>query len=234
VASWFCVLCYPVVVPDKSAVLGLTFDLSTAMSLGKGDSPMSHVNTVLNNLQDWYGESFSEALGRSLSRVMQHAQERSIGVISADRQGQTSAEKLHARRSLLGDIKKQGFGYTHVLGVGQEEGGPSSEKSFLVIGRPGDDKGHLKGALKSLGQKYGQMGVMHKQFGDPSAKFVHTSQEHFGKEEDLGTFHANDSAAVFHTKLKGNRQFSYQKKEGMDVLYLEPRSFFVRRDVLHW
>ena len=190
------------------------------------------MSQVLNALREWYGSQFDEALGKSLSRVAQHAQERSIGVISADRQGQTASDKSLARRGLIGDIKKSGFGYTHVLGVGQEEGGPSSEKSFLVIGNKGDDKGHLKKTLTNLGHKYGQMGIMHKQHGDPNAKFVHTSKEHFGKEEDLGTFHANDSAALFHTKLKGKRQFSYSK-EGTDVVYLEPRGFFVRRDAFY-
>ena len=77
------------------------------------------------------------------------------------------------------------------------------------------------------------MGVMHKQFGDGNARFVHTSQEHFGREEDLGHFHANDSTAMFHTKLKGGHQFSYPKEGKGDTLYLEPRGFTVRRDVFH-
>lgn len=183
----------------------LTFSLSTAIFLRKG---VKH-------------------------ELCQHdieAKERSIGVISADRQGQTDSERSLARRSLIGDIKKSGFGYTHVVGVGQEEGGPSSEKSFLVIGHKGDDKGHLKKALTGLGRKYNQMGILHKQHGDPNAKFVHSSEEHYGKEEDLGTFHPNDSAAMFHTKLKGKRQFSFSSKEDLNVVYLEPRGFFVRRD----
>jgi hypothetical protein len=193
---------------------------------------VSHTSSVLDALHGWYGNDFNEALNKSLSRVMQHAKERSIGIISSDRKGQTDDERSLARRSLISDIKKSGFGYTHVLGVGQEEGGPSSEKSFLVVSHKGDDKGHLKKSLTNLGRKYGQMGIMHKQHGDPNAKFVHTSHEHLGKEEDLGTFHANDSAALFHTKLKGKRQFSYSndKKERIDVVYLEPRGFFVRRD----
>jgi hypothetical protein len=191
---------------------------------------MSHTNAVLDALHGWYGDDFDEALKQSLSRVMQHAKERSIGVISADRQeGQTAPERSEARRNLIGDIKKSGFGYSHVTGVGQEEGGPSSEKSFLVIGHKGDDQGHLKKTLTNLGKKYGQLGIMHKQHGDSNAKFVYTSQKHFGKEDDLGTFHANDSTALFHTKLKGNRQFSYSNKKEM-VVYLRPRGFFVRGD----
>jgi hypothetical protein len=76
-----------------------------------------------------------------------------------------------------------------------------SEKSFLVIGDKGNDKSHLKKVMTSLGLKYGQIGIMHKQHGEPNAKFVHSSKEHYGNEEDLGRFHANDSAALFHTKL---------------------------------
>jgi hypothetical protein len=74
---------------------------------------------------------------------------------------------------------------------------------------------------------------LYKQHGDPNAKFVHTSEKHFGKEEDLGKFHANDSAAMYYTKLKGEtgtkRQFSFSN-EGIDVVYLKPRGFSVRRD----
>jgi hypothetical protein len=190
---------------------------------------MSRVNAVLDSLHQFYGDGFDEALGRSLSRVMQHAKERSIGVISADRREQTASERSEARRNLIGDIKKSGFGYSHAVGMGQEEGGPSSEKSFLVIGHKGNDQGHLKKTLTNLGQKYGQLAIMHKQHGDPNAKLVYTSKEHYGKEEDLGVFHANDSTALFHTKLKGNRQFSFDTKKE-EIVYLRPRGFFVRRD----
>jgi hypothetical protein len=67
---------------------------------------MSQVKRVLKGLHDWYGQGYEQALGRSLSRVMQHARERSVGVISADRQGQTDAERLAARRGLISDIKE--------------------------------------------------------------------------------------------------------------------------------
>jgi hypothetical protein len=71
------------------------------------------------------------------------------------------------------DIKKSGFGCTNVVGVGREEGGPSSGKSFLVIGCKRKGKGGLKRSLTSLGRKYGQMGIIVKQNGEPNAKFVH-------------------------------------------------------------
>jgi hypothetical protein len=38
------------------------------------------MNTVLDDLHDWHGLDFNEALRRSFSRVMQHAKEHSIGV----------------------------------------------------------------------------------------------------------------------------------------------------------
>jgi hypothetical protein len=39
------------------------------------------VNTVLDDLHDWHGLDFNEALRRSFSGVMQHAKKRIIGVI---------------------------------------------------------------------------------------------------------------------------------------------------------
>ena len=202
---------------------------------------MSYVNTVLNDLKEWYGQGFDEALGRSLSRVMAASNQKSIGIISAHRAidptssmtpQQQRERNNQAHKDMAKDIRQAGLGFTHIKGVGQEETGPSSEPSFLVGARTnGNDKGHLKGVLTKLGTKYGQMGILHKAHGDPNAKFVHTSKEHLGKEEDLGQFHANNSAAQYYSKLKGNRQFSFSK-EGLDVVYLRPKDFFIRRDML--
>ena len=60
-----------------------------------------------------------------------------------------------------------------------------------------------------------------------------TTKDDYGKEQDLGKFHPNDSAAQYYTKLKGKRQFSYSNKEGIDVVYTVPKSFFARKDFFY-
>ena len=207
------------------------------MRVHKG-SEMSRLNTILSSLHATYGDRFNEALDDSFSLVMHHANERSIGVISAYRaQDHTDAENRQAHRNLVKDVRASGYGYTHVHGMGQEEGGTvSSEPSLLVIGREGDDKGHLKKTLTKLGNKYKQFGIMHKQYGELNAKFVNTTKDEYGKEEDLGEFRADDSTAQYYTKLKGSSQFSYsqdKKKEGLDVAYTVPKGFFVRKDYFY-
>jgi hypothetical protein len=201
---------------------------------------MATVTNILDSLENFYGSQFSEALSHSLSRVMAHSQEGSIGVVSASRKGNKREQNNAARRQLSQDVQDRGYGYTHVVGVGQEEEGPASERSLLVIGPKGSGKNITKSStfkrhLMELGRKYGQMGILYKPHGSDSAKFIHTSEEHYGKEEDLGQWHPNDSAALFFTKLKGsNKQFSFgQKAESLKVVYLEPRGFFVRRDMFY-
>jgi hypothetical protein len=121
--------------------------------------------------------------------------------------------------------------------MGQEEGGTvSSELSLLVIGREGNDKGHLKKTLTRLGNKYKQFGIMHKQYKEPNAKFINTTKDEYRKEEDLGKFHADASTVQYYTKLKGSRQFPYsrdKKKEMIKVVYTAPKSFSVRKDYFY-
>jgi hypothetical protein len=189
-------------------------------------------DNILDSLKEFYGEKFDEALNRSLSRVHLHSQDRSIGIMSANRADNSLEQNNAARQQLSKDVQARNYGFAHVAGVGQEEGGPSSEPSLLVIGPKGEDKhGTFKGHLKSLGRKYDQTGSLYKGHGEDSAKFIHTSDDHFGKEEDLGQWHPNDSAAIYFTKLRGDRQFSFRKVES--VVYLMPRGFFVRRPMLY-
>jgi hypothetical protein len=213
---------------------------------------MSPTNAILTSLHEWYGNDFQEALSRSLLRVHQHAQTRAIGIISANLQTNTAKRNKDARHELTEDIRKAGFGYTHVKSVGQEDGKavpePSMlvthvksvgqedgkavpEPSMLVIGHKGEDKNRLKNFLVNHGAKYGQTGVLYKDQGQENAKFIHTSPMRHGEEEDLGKFHANRSAAQFFTKLKGKRQFSF---EDVEVVYLRPIGFFTRRPMIEW
>ena len=72
------------------------------------------MNTVLDDLHDWHGVDFDEALRHSFSRVMQHAKKRSIGVISAHRSGDERDNEKDAqcsarfsRRASCAQVPKQ-------------------------------------------------------------------------------------------------------------------------------
>jgi hypothetical protein len=133
---------------------------------------------------------------------------------------------------LAQDIRNAGLGFTHIKGVGQEETGPSSEPSLLVGAHlNGDDKGHLKKVLTQLGQSMARW-VYYTNNMVTLTPSLFTLPRNILARKRTFAFHANNSAAQYYSKLKGKRQFSFSK-EGLDVVYLEPRGFFVRRDVFH-
>lgn len=174
-------------------------------------------------------EDLDEALNRSLARVHTHVQNRPIGIMTGNREENTAEQNKAAKKDLVQNLKKHGFGYAHVRGVGQEDGGAVSEPSILIIGNKGDSKGHLEKFLIKHGQKYGQSGVLYKPHDDENAHFIDT-KENIGQKSSLGKFHANDSAAKFFTKLKGNRQLSFS--EETRVAYLSPVTFTNRTETL--
>jgi hypothetical protein len=50
---------------------------------------------------------------------------------------------------------------------------------------------------------------------------------------NLGRFHPNDSTALYYTKLSHDKK-DEKENLNLNILYLEPRVFTVRRDVFHW
>lgn len=196
-------------------------------------------------------QALREALNRSLARVHSHLQGRSIGIISANRGENTPAENARARHELVQAIRRAGFGYSHVRGVGPEDGGTVSEPSLLIIGREGDDRG-LRAFLIRHGRRLGQSSVLYKSGLADNATGIYTkddpvNQHRDGEEEDWGPWHANRSAAKFMTKLKGGGQFSFgdlpdegdtrllshkARQDEMLVAYTRPISFSNRQESL--
>jgi hypothetical protein len=106
-------------------------------------------------------------------------------------------------------------------------------------------------------KKYGYgYATIKGEYGDPVATLVYTNEDDFGKEDNLGAFHANDTPAIFHVRLRtkgilragettpdfyyskmnGKRTFSFSdsfSKDGIDTVYLMQRGFFVRRTLFH-
>jgi hypothetical protein len=153
-------------------------------------------------------------------------------MISANRAGNTAELNNKVCYELRRDVKNAGFGYVHVAHV---EGEVLSQPSLLVIGCEGKDDNRLKYFLVKNGEKYDQEGVLYKDQGELNAKFIYTSKGRAGTEEDLGKFHANGSAAQYFANLNCNRGPRCQEKlnASLTVLYLEPKGFFVRREMLY-
>ena len=192
----------------------------------------------------WQGteEEIQEALNRSLSRVNQHAQNNTIGLISANLQALTQQDRERnnrARGELGHQIRTAGYGYAHVRGASKEAGEHvSDEPSFMVVGPKRDKKGNFKQFLMKHGQKHGQSSVVYKHPDSENATLIYTRDdpEHghkYGDEEDLGKWHANRTAAQYFTKLKGPRNFNFEAVEDdMIIVYTNPVSFFSRKESL--
>lgn len=144
----------------------------------------------------------------SLSRIHQHIQDRNLGTITAHRKSNSPEENVAKNRQLESDIKAHGFGYHHIDGAFIEgHNTPDAhkvlERSYLVVGKQGDDGGKLKDFLKTHGEKYGQDSVIHKPHDSTQATLIGTKHDAWpghGKEENLGDFHPN-RAGEFHSIL---------------------------------
>jgi len=195
------------------------------------------------------GQFSKYLLEQSFSRVLNHTQNRSIGIISAAR-GDLSPEENNKRHEELKSLVRQaGFGHIRIKGAytknkGQPNERTVKEKSLLVVGKEGDDKGHLLGTLKHLGHRFGQDSILHKAHGETNAKLHGTNTTAdfpgWGKSVDVGEWHPN-RAGEFHSLLKGKPSKPFQFGE---ATYFDPtiiweeytfwagRSWFNRKDHL--
>jgi hypothetical protein len=177
-----------------------------------------------------------ESANRSLARVHQHTQDRNIGIISAHRGENTAEENAHLHKQLGADIRKAGYGHIKVKGRyienhGTKDARPVDEKSYLVVGHKGDDKGALKGFLKKHGEKYNQDSVLHKPHNTQKATLHGTSHREnawpaHGETHDVGDFHAN-RAGEFHSVMKGKRTFAFE-----DYSFWNEPTFSNRKETL--
>jgi hypothetical protein len=168
----------------------------------------------------------------SLSRVYAHTKDRNIGMITAHRGENTEKENKSRNKKLENSIRSAGFGHIKVKGrYVENHGTPQArnvdEHSYLVVGKKGDDKGHLLGFLKKHGEKYGQDSVLHKAHNEEHA-FLHGTKEGGfpgkGEKHNVGTFHPN-RAGEFHTAMKGSRTFAFES-----IQFLSSKSFFSRQE----
>jgi hypothetical protein len=187
-------------------------------------------------------------LEQSFSRLLNHTQNRNIGLISAARGDLSPAENNHRHAQLKDDLRKSNLGYVRVSGAYTENKGEPNErhvkeKSLLVIGKEGHDNGHLLGTLKNLGKKYGQDSILHKSHEQKTAQLHGTNDSPFpGKDKsvDVGEWHPN-RAGEFHSLLKGKPSKPFQFGEQVlfdpnvvyeDYTFWAGRSWFNRVDHL--
>jgi hypothetical protein len=169
----------------------------------------------------------SEAATRSLSRVYNHAQNRNIGMISAQRGENTAAENRAADLELRDHIRKAGLGYVRVKSrYTENQGTPQerkvSERSLLVMGKKGHDSGHLLGHLRKWGKHYKQDAILHKTHDREDAELHDTKGDN--KPMSVGKWHPNRTSE-YSSHMKGGRSFVFESIE-----FVEEHSFFNRED----
>ena len=176
-------------------------------------------------------KSFKEYITEaSLGRLHQHMQGRNIGILSAHRGNLSHEENTKRHAQLKKDVRDAGYGYVNVHGHYTENKGTPQERkvkehSIVVIGKKGDDNGHLKGFLKKHGEKYNQDSILHKSHDSDEAHLIGTSHSSdwlkHGEHMSVGKFHPN-KAGEFHSKLRNKtKTFQFEDEEKTDIDVLE-------------
>ncbi len=172
-----------------------------------------------------------------LARVGKRQMGRNLGIITAHRDDYAGVPHENEKRNaaLAQDIRAHGLGFIRTRGGSIENKGTPAEKNikgehgFMLIGRKGDDSGHMKGFLRKHGEKYGQSSVLFKPHDSSNARLIGTSKNahgpDYGKEQDVGTFHPNKVADFYSQITKGKKNFTYEEFE----FYSNP-TFFRREE----
>lgn len=184
----------------------------------KEECPMVFCSSIYNFL------GFKEhALHESsLSRIWQHSQERTIGIVTGFRGERSLPENLAVNRKIENEIRAAGLGFVHVQGhytenIGTPDAKKVVEKSFLVISTA-NDNGKLKGFLKKVAKFSNpvQDSVLYKEAGK-KAVLIGTSPKNswpaYGQEAVIGDWRPN-KIADFYTKMRGHRSFTFESVEG--------------------
>lgn len=165
-------------------------------------------------------KTYKEILNESnLARVNQHIQDRNVGMITAHRGDSSPEENKRNNKELEKSIRSAGHGFVRVKGryvenYGKPDARNVDEKSYLVIGKKGDDQGALKDFLVKHGQKYNQDSILHKAHNEETAKLHGTSEGGWpgaGNVEDVGKFHPG-RAGEFHSVLRGKKTFNFSNE----------------------
>ena len=143
-------------------------------------------------------------------------------MILASRDDLTSEENRQRHTALKNDVRKAGYGFIDV------EGRNVDEKSLLVVGKMGDDKGHLLGHLKHLATKYNQDSILHKPHNSEKASLHSTNETERDKHIEVGSWHPNRTAE-FHSLMKGGKPITVEEP----FYLITEKSFFSRMEGLY-
>ena len=149
---------------------------------------MSHVLEVLSANQ-----SQQELVEAGLSRIYQHLQKDSIGILSAVTPNKNNAENDKAHHEMIKHLR--GMNYGPIEAQGRSQWGP--ERSLIV---PGITPGHLS----QVGNAFKQQAVIHVPPGGEEANlhWLDTSDKP-GTVEKIGHAHFNKPNINGITALKG-------------------------------
>ena len=220
-------------------------------------SPVETAEKVLREAR------LNKSARRSMSRVASHIANRHVGMMTAFRSGLSPEENNKRNAELKADFKTNGIHYIPVRGRYTEGYGtakekpPSDERSFMILGKEGEDNDRIKNFLVKHGKKYGQDSVLYKHPSSKTAQLIGTREDGFpgiGKEHDVGSFEPN-RAAEFHSvltrgggnKLPGQQPakrkvFSFGEQVGSyiddegnlyECLFVNEKSFFAREECLY-
>lgn len=145
---------------------------------------------------------------KQLSRTIRHIKKNEFAILTAWRSALGTRENMRRMKALERDLSLRHLGFIDMRGVGQEEDGPSVEKSVMVINHDGRD-GFFQSML-ALADKYDQDFMLHGKDGktnlvDRSGKTVQTFS---GAERgESAYFSALDKDRKFHlTERKNENQ----------------------------
>jgi hypothetical protein len=154
----------------------------------------------------------------ALSRIVDHMEKHSCGIITTYRGERTRAENKSNNREALAVLKRKGYGVTKVKGSYIENFGSDTaievgEDSFFVVNYKvdGDDGGELENVLRKLGERYDQDSILSIRGKD--AVLIGTSKRdnafpNYGQRVPLGSGKFGRAAYEFLTRIKG-RPFAF-------------------------
>ncbi|WP_174428775.1 hypothetical protein, partial [Cupriavidus basilensis] len=167
-----------------------------------------------------------------LYRIYEQTRNRNIGMITAHRDDCSVDENESRSRRLERDIREHGFGVYEIDAAYPESVGTPDEKwvverSYLVVGKDGDDHGAMKGFLRKHGAKYEQDFVLQKAHNESDAKVVGISDRDdvwlkYREERSVGTYHPN-RAGEFHWMLRNRDKLPHASA---GIVRVSPSGFF--------
>lgn len=175
---------------------------------------------MLKKFKNYIKQSLQEI---NLSRLWDHTQNRTIGIVSACRGEHTEAENKNRTRKLEMDIRSAGFGFVKLTGyyvenLGKEDEVHVKEYPFLIIAED-SDKAKLKKFIVAVGKKYTQDSVLYKE-ASKDAHLIGTAAgvwPGLGKEESVGQWHPN-RIGMFYSKMKNTKTFTFEEYKNPDSI----------------